>query len=170
MIVPFRGRSSAFHPINTVKHIIDSEGVVTSVNSRNVIALGVPQVSTTFDPSEVRQGAKINGFFLSIFMLGASGQPVVGTGNWYLIKLHTAQTGPPNAGGTGSSSLRNQIIHEEKGVLASGDGTAMAFKGVIAVPRGMRRMRQGDSWEVILRMSGADDANFCVKAIYKEIF
>ncbi len=133
-----------------------------------MIANTVTVKSASFDPTEVGIGDKINGFFLSIFIIGSSGAPITGSINWYIIKLHTAQTGPPNPGATGVSTLRNQIFHEEKGLAGSGDGTPMAFKGVIAVPRSMRRMRQGDSFEVVIRLNDADQsAGFCLKAIYK---
>ncbi len=133
-----------------------------------MIAQTVTVKSASFDPTEVLIGEKINGFFISVFIIGTTGAPVTGSINWYIIKLHTAQTGPPNAGGTGVSTLRNQIFHEEKGLAGSGDGTPMAFKGVIAVPKMMRRMRQGDSFEIVIRLNdAAQSAGFCLKAIYK---
>ncbi len=165
--MPFRG-SRLGSIINSVKHVVDTEGGVTEVNSRSVIANTVTVKSASFDPTEVGIGDKINAFFLSIFIIGTTGAPVTGSINWYIIKLHTAQTGPPNAGNTGPSTLRNQIFHEEKGLAGSGDGTPMAFKGVIVVPKGMRRMRQGDSFEVVIRLNDASQsAGFCLKAIYK---
>ncbi len=170
--MPFR-RGYAKRPVNSIKHILDSEGVLSAgLGSTNVIAVAVPNVDTSvFKPGDIRVGGTINGFFLSIFVIGATGAPVNGAINWLLIKLHAQQT-VPTPGNTGISEIRNQIIHEEKGLIGSGDGTAMAFKGVIAIPKGMRRMREGDSWVIIIRANtqGADDAQFCLKAIYKSYF
>ncbi len=162
-------------PINSIKHIIDSEGVILqSANSINVIADAVPNVDpTTFQPGDVRVGATINGFFLSIFMIGTTGAPVDGSSNWYLLKKSEGQDAViPSPLNTGISKIRNQIIHEEKGLSGSGDGTPMAFKGVVVVPRGMRRMREGDQWMVVLRNGGSasNDSTFCLKAIYKSYF
>ncbi len=164
----FRAKS----PINSIKHIIDSEGALTAGGSSfTPIATAVPNVdATTFVPGNIRVGATINGFFLSVFMIGATGTGLSGSLNWILQKIHADQTAD-NPGLTGTSEKRNQIIHEEKGLAGSADGTPMVFKGVIAVPRGMRRMREGDQWFVALRSTDATaDANFCVKAIYKSYF
>ncbi len=149
---------------------MDFEGSLTNVNSRNVIANAVAGVGSVFTPGNVSVGSKINAFFISQFQIGASGSTAAGSLNWYIIQLHNGQTAPPNAGATGNSEIRNQIIHEEKGLAGSEDGTPMAFKGVIVIPRGMRRVREGDSWEIVLRNSQVgQDTTFCTKAIYKEI-
>ncbi len=171
-IVVFRRRSSVA-PINSIKHVIDTEGTLLSTGaaSVNTICQAVANVSSTFNPIEVRVGAKVNGFFLSIFIIGATGAPIVGSVNWYIIKLHDGQSAP-QPGETGISKVRNQIFHEEKGLAGSGDGTPMAFKGVIAVPRGMRRMREGDQFQILLSLNAiaSGDATFCLKAIYKDFF
>lgn len=165
---------SARAPINSIKHVVDSSGTLAgSAISTNPISVAVPNVSTTvFKPGDVRVGGTVNAFFLSIFVIGATGAPLNGPIDWYLIKIHTAQGGTsPTPGQTGTSQLRNQIIHEEKGLAGSGDGTPMAFKGVIVIPRGMRRMREGDEWRIVLRSEdNTSDGQFCVKAIYKSFF
>ncbi len=174
-MMPFRRRTSSLRPVNSIKHILDSEGQLTGgITSTNVIAVAVPNVDTSvFKPGDIRVGATVNGFFLSIFVIGATGGPVNGSVNWYIMKQHAGQTGAdtPAPGQTGVSMLRNQIIHEEKGLVGSGDGTAMAFKGVVAIPKSMRRMREGDSWTIrINSIDATTDAQFCIKAIYKSYF
>ncbi len=135
--------------------------------------MAVPNVDTAvFKPGDIRVGGKVNGFFISLFVIGATGAPLNGSINWYIIKTHEGQTAiTPQPGQTGVSKIRNQIFHEEKGLAGSGDGTPMAFKGVIAVPRGMRRMREGDQFSIVLNSQDAtNDATFCLKAIYKSFF
>ncbi len=103
-------------------------------------------------------------------MLGASGGGLQASLNWYIAKLHAGQTVSdfPGADATGNSQLRNQIIHQEKGLAGSQDGTPMGFKGVIVVPRGMRRMREGDQWFISLKnQDGVNDAIFCIRSIHK---
>ncbi len=167
-----RGRS--LRPVNSIKHVIDAEGTLlqTGATSTTPICVAVPNVDTaTFKPGDVRVGATVNGFFLSIFVLGASGAGIGAPINWYIIKLHDQQSGP-GPGSTGVSMLRNQIFHEEKGLGGSIDGTPMAFKGVIAVPKSMRRMREGDQFQIVMNVSAAasGDASFCIKAIFKSYF
>ncbi len=161
-------------PVNSIKHIVDVSGqLATGTASISPVCVAVPNVdTTTFKPGDVRVGGTVNGFFVSLFVIGATGAPLNGPIDWYLIKLHAGQTAAlPTAGNTGISEIRNQIIHEEKGLAASGDGTPMAFKGVIAIPRGMRRMRQGDEWNLVLKSADAtNNAEFCIKFIYKSYF
>ncbi len=173
-VMVFR-RGSSIHPVNSIKHIIDSEGQLAGAVTASVpLVVAVPNVdTTTFKPGDVRVGAKVNGIFLSIFIIGATGAPLNGAINWYIGKQHTSQTLTNEAvpGNTGVSKIRNQIFHEEKGLAGSGDGTPMAFKGVIAIPRGMRRMREDDQIVVALNSQDAtNNATFCVKAIYKSYF
>ncbi len=170
ILMPFGRRSSSLQPVNSIKHIIDSEGALSGANASNTpIASAVTSLATTFNPVEVRVGSKINAFFISLFVIGATGAPLTQSINWFIWKEHEGQAlSAPSPGATGISKVRNQIIHEEKGLAGSGDGTPMAFKGVIVVPRGMRRMREGDIWNIRLNSLDATvDATFCIKAIYK---
>jgi len=170
LTMPFRGRRMSA-PITSVKHVVDAEGqlLATGAPSTVDILTATTVRSTVFQPAEVTFGSKVNAFFLSIFIIGATGAPIVGSVNWFIIKTHDGQTTIPTPGNTGISSLRNQIFHEEKGLAGSGDGTPMAFKGVVMLPRGMRRIREGDKVSVSLALNAAStgDATFCVKAIYK---
>ncbi len=104
-------------------------------------------------------------------MLGATGGGLNGSLNWYIAKARSGQAPGadfPDPGSTGVSDMRNQIFHEEKGLAGSADGTPMAFKGVVVIPRSMRRMREGDQLFVKLRSTdNMNDTNFCVKVIFK---
>ncbi len=168
-------RGSSLHPVNSIKHIVETEGLLSgAVTSSVSLAIAVPNVdTTTFKPGDIRVGAKVNGMFISVFMLGSTGSTPIGSLNWYIGKQGTSQTLSNEAlpGNTGISKIRNQIFHEEKGLSGSGDGTPMAFKGVIAIPRGMRRFREGDAIVLNLRsLDATNDVQFCVKAIYKSYF
>ncbi len=157
-------------PINSVKHVIDTEGGLTQTVSVVPLAKGVGTQEEPFNPNAVIVGSTINAFYISIFIIGATGAPVGGSQNWYIARQHSGQSnsGFPDPGTTGTSLLRNQIIHQEKGLVGSGDGTAMAFKGVVVVPKGMRRMREGDNWNIYLKNNNVSDAsNFCLQVIYK---
>ncbi len=157
--------------IHSIKHVVDVEGALSgAVKSVTTIATNVISRTTPFNPIEIEVGETVNAVFLSIFMIGAGGQGLDGALNWYIAKLRGGQTSGnfPTPGETGVSDVRNQIFHEEKGLAGSADGTPMAFKGVVVIPRGMRRFREGDQLHVVLQNSDAvNDANFCIKAIYK---
>ncbi len=153
-----------------LKHVIDSEGGLTSTPSVTTLANVVNSLdSASIVPTENVIGSLVNGIYLSLFIIGGTGAPVGGNQSWYIAKSRTGQTAVadfPDPDAVGNSQLRNQIFHQEKGLVGSGDGTAMAFKGVIVVPKGMRRMRLGDQFFVKIKNNGADDVQFCLQAHY----
>ncbi len=164
----------SLHPVNSIKHILDSQGVLASGNqSATPIIVAVPNVdTTTFKPGDVRVGSHVNGIYLSVFMLGASGGGLSGSLNWLMYKEHEGQAAQaPDPANAGVSMIRNQIIHQEKGLAGSADGTPMVFKGVIKIPKSMRRMREGDTWFIrFVNTDAVNDANFCLQTIYKSYF
>ncbi len=172
-LVPFRRRSSSIHPVNSVKHIVDAEGQLAAATASGIpIAVTVDALTTPFKPGDIRIGGKINGFYISVFMIGSGAGGQQGSLNWILYKEHAGQAAvAPTPSAAGTSEIRNQIIHQEKGLAGSEDGSPMIFKGVIAVPRGMRRMREGDSWFIrLLNTDATNNVNFCVQSIYKSFF
>ncbi len=172
VLMPFRRGSRMGTQIHSLKHVIDVEGALSGgVASVVPLTQSVQSRATPFEPVEMINGETINAFFLSIFMIGATGSGQNGSINWYIAKARSGQstvTDFPDPAVTGGSNVRNQIFHEEKGLAGSADGTPMAFKGVVVVPRSMRRFRDGDQFIIKLRSTDiTNDVNFCVKAIYK---
>ncbi len=154
--------------INSVKHILDAEGaLVTATPSTNNIAVVVDTPTDPFKPGDVNLGSKIYSIFLTIFIIGSTGAPINASQNWLIGKLRSGQTLLPAPSNAGTSDLRSQILHMEKGLVGSGDGTAMAFKGVIKIPKGMQTMRSGDLIQVRLENSDTTNTQFCLRAIYK---
>ncbi len=160
----------AKRPINSIKHVIDVEGVlVAGSDSTSDILVAVDQPTTPFKPGDVMFGSHVSSVFLSIFVIGATGTGIDGSINWYIAKQRDGQLAGafPTPGNTGVSSVRNQIFHEEKGLSGSADGTPMVFKGVVLIPKTFQRIRQGDQMFIRIRINGTADATFCIKAIYK---
>ncbi len=172
MAMSFRRGSKMGTQIHSLKHIIDSSGALSGgATSVNVIASTVNSRADPFNPVELVVGETVNAFFLSVFIIGSTGAPINGQIDWYIAKSRANQNPVndfPNPQATGISPVRNQIFHEEKGLAGSGDGTPMAFKGVVVIPRGMRRVRDGDQFFIKIRSEDAtNDAQFCIKAIFK---
>ncbi len=163
---------SSMNPIRRIKHVIDIQGALTDTVSGNVIASVVTSRSTPFKAVENEVGETVNGLYLSFYAIGSTGAPISGPIDWYIAKARAGQTigaggDFPVPGATGDDALRSQIFHEEKGLSGSGDGTAMVFKGVLGIPKGMRRFRESDRIFVQAKCSTGDTVNFCLKAIYK---
>ncbi len=171
MVMARFGRAFAKRPINSIKHIEETEGSTAGDTDVNIPILdGVAAPPDPFSPGKVVVGSRVSSFFLTVFIIGSSGSPVTGSINWYVGCRRGGQSLAdfPTPSVTGVSLVRNQIIHEEKGLSGSGDGTPMAFKGVILIPRIYQRIREGDAWFLRLRVTGGtNNVTFCQKAIYK---
>ncbi len=167
----FRG-SRLGTQVHSVKHVLDTNGVLAA-GAKTIVPLSkvVNARTEPFDPVELVVGENVNGIYLTVYALGASGAGQDGSINWYFAKARTGQDTTadfPTAGLTGTSEIRSQILHQEKGIAGSADGTPMVFKGVIVIPRGMRRQRAGDQYFVSLFNTDAtNNVNFCLQAIYK---
>ncbi len=167
--MPFR-RMAGLRPVNSIKHVLDIEGgLAAATDSTSTFVNAVNTPSVPFKPGDVMFGSYVRSFYLSIFIIGATGAPIDGSINWYIAKQRSGQGAAdfPTPSATGTSEVRNQIIHEEKGLSGSGDGTPMVFKGVIKIPRSMQRIREGDAMFLRLRINGTIQATFCIKIIYK---
>ncbi len=158
--------------IHSVKHIVDAEGALSGAISSTIPLSEVVNARITpFKPTELVVGETVNGIYLSVFIIGATGAPLNGSVAWYIAKIRAGQSANadfPSPISAGQSNVRSQIFHQEKGLAGSGDGTAMAFQGVIVIPKSMRRQRDGDTYTLVLQSQDAtNDATFCVQAIYK---
>ncbi len=180
MTMPFRRRmSNALRPIDSVKHIVETSGIIgAGVNTVVLNFLAGVDTYTLADSNGVPTGAKVNGFFMSIFIIAEGGEVAneVPLADWYIIKVPGniwASTfdanNLPTPGSTGVHINKRHIFHTEKGLTGGGDvslaGVPMVFKGVIAIPRHMRRIGQADAFKVCMRTNFA--SKFCIQMIYK---
>ncbi len=153
--------------------MIDSEGVLTGgVESVTPICNAVNVRDDPFKSVQTLVGSTVNALYITLFAIGATGAPVNGSIAWYVAKQRIGQnssTNFPDPRAVGDSEIRNQVFHQEKGLAGSGDGTAMAFKGVVVVPKIYRRQRAGDQFFIKLVSTDAtNDAQFCLQIHYNE--
>ncbi len=169
----------ALRPIDSVKHIVETSGILASGTSAATANLvdGVDAYSLA-DTNGVPTGSKINSIYFSCFFITEGGElaaevPLV---DWYIIKSPGGTYGTtfdatnlPTPGATGSHANKRHILHTEKGLAGGGDaslsGVPMIFKGVIRIPRGRQRWGEGDELLWCTRANFA--TKFCVQAIYK---
>ncbi len=169
-----RFRSSmALRPINRIKHVVDAEGNVTgTTNSVIDLIVAVDDPSRT-SPTECETGSKVNGIYLKVEALHASG---AGTPNLYLSVFKN----PANNIGVsalditqmGISPQKKFSIHQEM-IMGSGDAAnglpRVVFNGVIKVPKGYVRNGPSDKLQLLLRVgTAAVNFNFCIQCHYKE--
>ncbi len=175
----FRRRGNALRPIDSVKHIVETSGIIAAgVNTVGLTIIDGVDTYSLADADGCPTGSKVNGFFLSIFIISEGGEIAneVPLADWYLIKSPGAvyaatfnAANLPTPGTTGVHKNKRQIFHTEKGLTGGGDvslaGIPMVFKGVIAIPRHMRRIGEDDQFLFCIRTNFA--AKFCIQAIYK---
>ncbi len=166
-------------PINSRKNVVDLSSILaagTNTVFDNVIN-GVDQADLAV-VDEVTTGSTVNSFYMSLFAIAEGGEianevPLV---DWYIIKDNGGNFGTtfdatnlPTPGATGSNLNKRHIIHEEKGLAGGGDaslaGVPMIFKGVIRIPKHMRRIGVGDRFRLCMRANFA--SKVCTKFIYK---
>ncbi len=176
--MPFR-RQNALRPIDSVKHIVEFSGIVPA--GTNTVGLTLIDGVDTYslaDSDGVPTGARVNGFFLSVFIISEGGEIAneVPLADWYVIKSPGAvyaatfnAANLPTPGATGVHKNKRWIFHTEKGLTGGGDvslaGIPMVFKGVLSIPRKMRRIGEDDQFLFCIRTNFA--AKFCVQCIYK---
>ncbi len=176
--MPFH-RGNSLRPIDSVKHIVETSGIIAAGTNtvQSTLIKGVDAYALA-DTDGVPTGAKVNGIFLSVYIITEGGEianevPLV---NWYIIKSAAGVFGSafsaallPTPGATGSHKNKSKIIHTEKGLAGGGDvslaGVPMVFKGVIVIPKGMRRIAQEDAFLLCIRTNFA--TKICTQAIYK---
>ncbi len=175
----FRRRAMALRPIDSVKHIVENSQVIPALTNTVVFSIteGVDAYSLA-DVNGVPTGARVNGFYLSIFAISEGGELAneVPLFDWYVIHNPGTAWGVtfdpsnlPTPGATGSHINKRHIFHTEKGLTGGGDaslaGVPMVFKGVIAIPKRMQRMGQADRIQLCVRSNF--NTKFCAQAIYK---
>ncbi len=127
-------------------------------------------------PTQVEEGSTVNAIYLSVeiqsILAAFTSVPRV----YLAVFKNVASTGNrPASNGTGTSALKKRVIHQEMTAVAQDPAISQfprtLFKGVIKIPKSLRRFGYLDKLEVLLQ-NGAGEltgiANVCVQTIYKE--
>ncbi len=163
----------ALRPVHRIKHVVDAEGTVD--DSPNVV---VDLIETKDDPvrtasNEVQTGSKVNGIYLKVEALHASG---TGRPNMYMAVIknpaNTFNAGSFGLKSIGTSALKKYVIHQEM-IMGSGDAAnglpRVVFNGVIKIPKGYIRNGPLDRLQVFLVTGNVDVVfDWCLECHYKE--
>ncbi len=171
MVVVFRSRNMSLRPIDRIKHVFDKQAGVTLnvVEATNIVTTVDNPVRA--NTSEVATGSKINAFFCIVEVSATTGAALP---NCYMIigKSEGGNITLPNPNVVGASTNKRYVIHQEM-VMLSKDDTESAglprtlYKGVIVIPRGMRRNGPGDIWQLNVLAPGVN-LDLCIQVHYKE--
>ncbi len=163
----FRRRSN-LRPIHRIKHVVDEQGGLTVGTQVAAIIANSVDAPVLANDDQCETGSKINSFFITCEV---AAQSAAALSNCYfaLYKNPGNNLTPPNINVVGQSDQKNLFIHQEMVMLERADNgnPRTLFKGVILVPRGMRRNAPNDRWLILLLSPGLI-VDYCIQVHYKE--
>ncbi len=164
-------RAMAIRPVHRIKHVVDSSATLAANTQAAVAIVDVVDAPVLANTPEVETGSTVNGIYLDVVVASNEAQVTGAIPNvyFYVMKNPGNNLTLANPNAIGASDTKKFVIHQEMAMIdnkVSGQPTTL-FKGVIAIPRGYRRMGTDDRLVIVL-FSPAIDITFCFQAIYKE--
>ncbi len=166
-------RRMNLRPVNRIKHVVDQQTAIatgTAIPSVVANAVDAPTLAST---TSVAIGSTINGFYITTEVV-ASESSTTDTPNFYWMFYKNPGNNVatiPNANAVGSSDFKKYVIHQEMVMIQGQDNQSPrnVFKGVIVVPKHMRRMGPGDIWYIQHFIPSTGTAvNACSQIHFKE--
>ncbi len=165
-----RYRSSSLHPVNRIKHVMDTAATVTAAVVTPVDLIKAVDAPVIANIADVVTGSKVNAIYLRIEV--ASNETDAGAiPNVYLAvyKSPDGLAGNIDPSNVGGNDKKRFVIHQEMVMLnnLAGGNPRTLFNGVIVIPKGYRRFAPGDLLRCTLKSSAVNFA-FCLQCHYKE--
>ncbi len=165
-----RFRSANLRPVNSIKHIVDQSATLTAGTNLEVIIAIAKEEPLLANTAEVTVGSRINSFFVNIQV--ASNETDAGAiPNVYVAfyKNPEGLVATVNPGAMGVNPRKKWIFHQEMIMFnnVAGGNPRTLFKGVLMIPKKMRRMGFDDEILMVVR-SNAVNIALCIQTIYKE--
>ncbi len=159
----------SLHPVHSIKHVVNEQGALvggTQTLSSLVDSVDAPVLAQS---DEVETGSTINWIFLNVQCATTSTSSLANIYMYVHKNPGNNITPVPNGNVTGTSDYKKHILHHEM-LMVEKNTTGIPrtlFKGVIKLPRGMRRMGTDDLIGIALFSPGVT-FEYCFQAIYKE--
>jgi len=131
--------------------VVDSSGTIAAGASGGTTVALATDTPTLGVTSSVETGCKINGFYIRF---EAASNEAISAGaipNFYFIlwKNPGGNITDPVPNAIGANDNKRFVVHQEMTMIENkgqGSNARTVFNGVIAVPKGMRRMGPNDQW------------------------
>ncbi len=158
-------------PIHRIKHVVDAEGGTVAGTTTVVDLINTVDAPTIGSVNECETGSKVNGIYLKVEILHASG---AGRSNAYLSIFKNPGSnlnGPrPDPNATGGSDAKSYVIHQEM-IMMNGDAgngqPRVLFNGVIKIPKGYIRNGPSDKLQCLI-LTPTVVGDWCLQCHYKE--
>ncbi len=131
-----------------------------------VVADDDPVISS---PSQVITGSTVNGIFLTVEVVNTGVTGVLANAYMMVMKNPGGNLTFPNPNIVGTSDNKKYVIHQEMIMLQMVDNSnpRTLFKGVIVLPRHMRRFGPNDLLQLAIFSPGVEISG-CSQVHYKE--
>ncbi len=171
-------RMSGLRPINSLKHIVDSNGTVSAGTvSTNDVIVGDSNPDYEVSPAKCKNGSTVHSIYLRVEVIGSVAAGGVDNIYMAVVKNPGANLNFPALNTLGTSDNRKYVIHQEMTMLTPFEATGTTgfprtlFKGVIRIPKGYKRVGIDDRLSVLLQHrtgEATQTTRFCLQCIYKE--
>ncbi len=163
-----RNRGNSLRPINRIKHVTDVQVGATAGTTTDTNIINTVDSPTIASTNQVAKGSTINGIFVSLEVVATSSAAL---SNCYMIILKNpgGNLTMPAPNVVGSNDNKRYVFHQEMVMLQqqTNSNPRSLFKGVIAIPKGYRRMTSGDLITIRVLAPGVN-INFCLQTHYNE--
>ncbi len=172
--MPFRSRSLRLRPINTLKHVIDSQQTIPAGTEINVDLVHAVENAVSTTANECDVGSQVSSLFVNIQVINST-NAVDAINNAYFFALLNPGSNLaniPNVNAVGISNNRKMIFHQEMVMLSDANDSIpiTLFKGVLRIPRKARRLGVNDKMTLVIGTpTGGAEIDVCVQSIYKEV-
>ncbi len=161
-------RGLNLRPVNRIKHVTDLQTATTAGARVDIDLIKAVDNPVLTAQNEVAIGATINGIFISVEVYATTAGAL---SNVYfsLNKNPGGNLTLPNPNVVGTSDNKKHVIHQEMIMLQKQiDGNPRTlFKGVVVIPRHMRRFGPDDRLTVLILAPGVN-IDICIQTHYKE--
>ncbi len=161
-------RGNSLRPINSVKHVIDNQGGLVAGTQATVSLVEGTNSYAIANADGVPTGSKVNSLFLNV-QVAATGTAALANIYMMLYKNPGSNiTVIPDANTIGTSDFKKLVFHQEM-IMTEKNTTAIPrtlFKGVLMIPKHMRRIGADDEIRIALLTPGVT-YDYCVQCIYK---
>ncbi len=166
-----RRHSMAMRPVHRIKHVVDLQGQLalgTQIDNELVKSVDAPVLANT---AQVETGSKVNGIYLRVEVASNDAEVAGAVPQVYLAvwKNPGDSIAIADIGAIGADKDKRFVIHQEMAMIENsiGGNPRTLFNGVIAIPKGYRRMGPDDRIECSI-LSEQLDIVFCIQCHYKE--
>ncbi len=168
-------RALAIRPVNSVKHVIDTSGVVVAgATSTTDLINTVDSPSALTNQNHV--GSSVKFIFLKVEVVGVIAFAGVPRVYMYVWKNASDDLTFPAPDAVGASSNKRFVLHQEMTMVADllqTDFPRTMFKGVIRIPKKYQRNGITDKLQFVIGNASGESTGstrFCIQCIYKEFY